>query len=242
MIVGIGVYGLSIMAGMLSTLSPCTLPLLPILVGTALTAHRYGPVALASGLALAYALAGIFLATIGLAIGLDQVVFRNITAGFLILFGLVLVSEQLQARFAIATAGLGSGGQPLLERLSTDSLSGQFLLGALLGIVWSPCVGPTLGAAIILASQGKDLIHVSAVMALFGVGASIPLVALGMMSHQLMLRFKSKLSATGKMGKKLLGAVLLVLGLFVVTGMDKGFEAWVLTNAPEWLSNLTVSI
>jgi cytochrome c biogenesis protein CcdA len=242
MIAGIGGYGLSLIAGMLSTLSPCVLPLLPILVGTALTAHRYGPVALASGLALSYALAGIFLATVGLAIGLDQVVFRNVTAGFLILFGLVLVSERLQERFATVTAGFSSGGQPLLERVSADSLTGQFLLGALLGIVWSPCVGPILGAAIILASQGKDLIHVSAVMALFGVGAAIPLVALGMMSHQLMLRFKSKLFATGKIGKNLLGTVLLLLGLFVVTGTDKVFEAWILTNAPEWLTNLTISI
>ena len=144
MIVGIGVYGLSVMAGILSTLSPCVLPLIPILVGTALTAHRYGPVALASGLALAYAIAGLFLATVGLMIGLDQVVFRNIAAGLMILFGLVLLSAPLQECFAALTAGLSSSGQPLLERMSADTLTGQFLLGALLGIVWSPCVGPTL--------------------------------------------------------------------------------------------------
>jgi cytochrome c-type biogenesis protein len=242
MITGIGVYGLSMIAGTLSTLSPCTLPLVPILVGTALAAHRYGAVALASGLALAYAVAGVFLATVGLAIGLDQVVFRNVAAGLLVLFGMVLLSEQLQGVFAIATAGLSGGSQSLLERMSTDSLMGQFLLGALLGIVWSPCVGPTLGAAIILASQGKDLIHVSAVMLLFGVGAALPLVALGLMSHQAMLRFKSKLFATGKVGKKLLGAVLLLLGIIVISGIDKVFEAWILTHAPEWLTSLTISI
>ncbi len=242
MIVGVGVYGLSVLAGILSTLSPCVLPLIPILVGTALTAHRYGPVALAIGLALSYALAGLFLATVGLIIGLDQVVFRNFSAGLLILFGVLLLSERLQERFASVTAGLSSTGQPLLEQMSADTLTGLFLLGALLGIVWSPCVGPTLGSAIILASQGENLVHATAVMALFGVGAAIPLIALGLMSHQAMLRFKSKLSATGKVGKKLLGSLLLLLGLFVVTGMDKFFEAWILTNTPEWLSNLTISI
>ena len=242
MITGVGVYGLSVIAGILSTLSPCVLPLIPILVGTALAAHRYGPVALASGLALSYALAGVFLATIGLAIGLDQVVFRNIAAGLSIVFGLVLISEQLQASFAEFTSGLSSGGQPLLERISTDSLNGQFLLGGLLGILWSPCVGPTLGATLILASQGKDLMHVSLVMALFGIGAAIPLAALGMMSQKAMMHVKKKLLATGKLGKKLLGALLLLLGFLVITGWDKLFEAWVLTNAPEWLSNLTVSI
>jgi cytochrome c-type biogenesis protein len=242
MIVGMGVYGLSIVAGMLSTLSPCTLPLIPIILGTALTAHRWGPWALAAGLALAYALAGILLATVGQMIGLDPALFRNFAAGLLILFGLVLLSERLQAYFAAATAGLSRSGQSLLERVTTDSLRGQFLLGALLGIVWSPCVGPTLGAAIVLAGQGKDLVHVSAVMALFGVGAAIPLVALGLMSHQVMLRFRSRLSATGAIGKKLLGSVLLLLGLIVVTGMDKVFDAWILAHAPVWLSDLTISI
>lgn len=242
MIVGFGVYGLSVIAGILSTLSPCVLPLIPILVGAALTTHRYGPLALAAGLALSYAVAGIFLATAGLAIGLDQIVFRNIAAGLSLVFGLVLISERLQLQFAAATAGLSSGGQPLLERISVDSLNGRFLLGALLGIIWSPCIGPTLGAALILASQGKDLAHVFLVMTLFGIGAAIPLVALGSMSQQAVMKMKSKLLVTGKVGKKLLGALLLLLGVLVITGKDKVFEAWAVTNAPQWLNNITISI
>ena len=242
MIVGVSVYGLSVFAGILSTLSPCVLPLIPILVGTALTAHRHVPVALAIGLALSYAITGLFLATVGLAIGLDQVVFRNLSAVLLIVFGLLLLSKRLQEGFASVTAIFSHNGQSFLERVSTDTLSGQFLLGALLGIVWSPCVGPTLGSAIILASQGENLIHATMVMALFGVGAALPLIALGLMSHQAILNYKNKLLVTGKLGKQILGALLLLLGLFIVTGIDKVFEAWILTNAPEWLSNLTVSI
>ena len=84
--------------------------------------------------------------------------------------------------------------------------------------------------------------HATVVMALFGVGAAIPLIALGMLSQQALQHYKSKLFTTGIIGKKLLGTLLLLLGLFVVTGFDKVFEAWILTNAPEWLSNLTVSI
>ena len=101
---------------------------------------------------------------------------------------------------------------------------------------------PTLGAAIILATQGENLMYATVVMNLFGVGAAITLIALGMLSKQALQHYKSKLFATGILGKKLLGALILLLGLFVVTGIDKVFEAWILTNAPEWLSNLTVSI
>ena len=242
MIASFGVYGLSVVAGILSTLSPFVLPLIPILVGTALSAHRLGPLFLAFGLALSFTTVGLFLATVGVMIGLDQGIFRNVAAGLLIVFGLILLSGRLQQRFVAATSGLSGAGQPLLERISGDTLTGQFLLGLVLGIVWSPCVGPTLGATMTLASQGENLGHAAGVMALFGAGAGLPLIVLGTLSHQAMMRFKSKLSATGKTGKTLLGALLLVLGILIITGLDKAFEAWVLTHAPEWLTRLTTSI
>ena len=84
--------------------------------------------------------------------------------------------------------------------------------------------------------------HATTVMTLFGIGAAIPLIALGMLSQQAMLHYKSKLFSTGKMGKKLLGGVLLLTGIFVLTGIDKVFETWIIIHAPEWLTNLTVSI
>lgn len=145
MLAELGVYGFSVVAGLLSTLSPCVLPLVPILVGTALTAHRLGPVVLALGLALSFTVVGLFLATVGVMVGLDQGIFRAIAAGLLIVFGLILLSGRLQQRFVAATSGLSGAGQPLLERISGDTLTGQLLLGLVLGVVWSPCVGPTLG-------------------------------------------------------------------------------------------------
>jgi len=151
----LGVYGLGLLAGILSTLSPCVLPLLPILASTALSTHRLGPLALASGLALSFSSVGIVMLTLGSAIGLDAGLVRNLAAVLLILFGWMMLSERLQQLFTELTSGFSSAGQALLEKLAADTLAGQFLLGLLLGIAWSPCVGPTLGATITLASQGK---------------------------------------------------------------------------------------
>lgn len=242
MLAALGTYGLSLAAGTLSTLSPCVLPLVPILVGSALLTHRLGPYALAGGLALSFTVVGVFLASVGTAIGLDPSTFRTVAAVLLILFGVVLLSTALQERFAVAASGIGSSGQSVLNRISADSLSGQFTLGTLLGIVWSPCVGPTLGATITLASQGQDLAHVTLMMGLFGLGAGIPLVLLGMLSRQAMMKFRDKLFAAGKAGKKILGGLLLVMGLMIVTGLDKKFETVVLQAAPDWLVQLTTSI
>ena len=238
----IGTYGLSLAAGTLSTLSPCVLPLVPILVGSALMTHRFGPHALATGLALSFTLVGVFIVGLGTAVGLDQEVFRNIAAVLLVGFGIVLVSPALQARFAVTASTLGGAGQSLTSRISGDSLGGQFSLGLLLGVVWSPCVGPTLGATITLASQGQDLGHVALMMALFGLGAGIPLVLLGMLSRQAMTRFRDKLLGVGKTGKGLLGGVLMVMGILILTGMDKELESLVLHLSPDWLTDLTSAI
>lgn len=238
----LGTYGLSLAAGTLSTLSPCVLPLVPILVGSALMTHRLGPYALAAGLTLSFTVVGVFIASIGVAIGLDQEVFRVIAASLLMLFGIILLSTTLQERFAIVGSGLSGPGNALLNRVSADSLAGQFSLGLLLGVVWSPCVGPTLGATITLASQRQDLAHVALTMALFGLGASIPLILLGLLSRQALAKFNNRLFAAGKAGKKVLGALLLLLSIIIIAGADKQFESLILQISPDWLVRLTISI
>ena len=239
---GLGTYGIGFAAGSLSVLSPCVLPLVPILIGSAASAHRRGPLALAAGLTLSFAALGVLLASAGAGLGLEQTVFRNIAALMLLGFGVLLLSSGLQERFAVAASGVSSAGQGVLARLTLDGLSGQFVLGLLLGVVWSPCVGPTLGATITLASQGEQLAQVILVMALFGLGAGLPLVILGSLSREAMLRLRGKLLAAGQQGKKVLGAVMLLLGGFILTGLDKRFEAWVLDAAPAWLTQIGTSL
>jgi cytochrome c biogenesis protein CcdA len=239
MLIEITTYGLSFVAGVLSILSPCVLPLVPIIVGSALNTHRLGPYALALGLAISFTVIGVFLATLGDALGVDQDLFRLIAAWLLLIFGLVLLSPQLQAIFANMTSGIGSSGQQLLDKLSTESLAGQFGLGLVLGIIWSPCVGPILGATVTLASQGQQLGQVVIVMAIFGIGAGLPLILLGMLSRQVMMNIRGKLFAAGKLGKQLLGAVMLLIGLMILSGLDKTVETYLVTMSPDWLIRLS---
>ena len=242
MVFGLGTYGVGFAAGSLSVLSPCVLPLLPILIGTAASAHRRGPLALAAGLMLSFTALGVLLAAAGANLGLDQAMFRNIAAVMLLGFGVLLLSTGLQERFALAASGASSVGQGMLSRLTLDGLSGQFVLGLLLGVVWSPCVGPTLGATITLASQGQQLGQVMLMMALFGLGAGLPLVILGSLSREAMLRLRGTLLAAGQQGKKVLGAVMLLLAIFILSGLDKRFENWMLDVAPPWLTQIGTSL
>lgn len=239
---GVASFGLAFAAGGLSVLSPCVLPLLPILFGTAVAAHRLGPLALATGLALSFSLLGLLAASLGPAFGLDQRLFQWLGAVLFIAFGVLLLSERLQARFAVAASGVSQAGQSLAARLPVDGLWGQFALGLALGLAWSPCVGPTLGAAITLASQGREIAQVALVMLFFGLGAALPMMALGLVSREAGQRLRGRLSSAGRLGKGLLGGMLLLLGLAILSGMDKAFEAWVIRFMPDWLLQLTTAL
>lgn len=236
---GLGSYGLGYLAGLLSTLSPCVLPLIPILLASAVASHRHGAHALALGLMLSFTAIGLFVATLGASLGLDAATFRAVAAVLLIGFAVVLLSPALQARFAIASSGLGTLGDRWLSRLRLDGLGGQFVVGLVLGVIWSPCVGPTLGAATTLASQGSQLGQVALLMALFGLGAGTPLLLLGSLSRATAMRVRGRLMAVGQGGKWLLGGVMLLLGVAILTGWDKQFEAWAVDVSPAWLTDLT---
>lgn len=236
---GPGTYGLGYLAGVLTLLSPCVLPLVPIVIATALAAHRLGPYALALGLTLSFASIGIFVAALGASLGLDQAVFRNIAAFVLIAFGILLLSSGLQERLATAASGLSAAGDGVLSRMNLDGLTGQFVIGLVLGVVWSPCVGPTLGAATTLASQGQNLAQISLLMVIFGLGAGTPLVALGSVSRVTMIRLRGRMLSAGKLGKSVLGIVFVLLGVAILSGLDKGFESWVVGIYPDWLNDLT---
>ncbi|OIQ98140.1 thiol:disulfide interchange protein DsbD precursor [mine drainage metagenome] len=231
-------FGLSFLAGVLTTLSPCVLPLVPILLGSATSTHRFGPAALVGGLMLSFTVVGAGIGYLGASIGLGQDALRVVGGTLLILFGAVLFSSMLQERFSAAISRLGVG-QGLLTRFNLNGLHGQFLLGMLLGVVWSPCVGPTMGVAVTLASQGKELMQVAAVMLMFSLGAALPLLSIGMLSRQAMGKWRNRMLEAGQKGKKIFGTALFLIGIFVLSGADKFFEQVAVNVMPDWLVALT---
>lgn len=235
----IATFGLAFLAGILSVLSPCVLPLLPLVLGAAASEHRLGPAALAAGLALSFVAIGLFVATIGFSIGLDSGVFRTGAAVMLVLVGLVLMAPAAQIRLAAAAGPVSDWTERRFGGLSTKGLPGQFGVGILLGAVWSPCVGPTLGAASLLAAQGRDLGTVALTMLLFGLGAALPLLLLGTLSRSVLMRWRDRMMGLGKGLKAVLGLILVATGLMIAVGLDKAAEAALVEASPDWLTLLT---
>jgi cytochrome c-type biogenesis protein len=230
---------LAFLAGVLSILSPCVLPILPIVLGAAASAERWGPVALAAGLALSFATIGLFVATIGYSIGLDTDVFRYAAAVLVIAIGVILMLPGLQVQLAAASGPIANWTDQRFGSRNGSGLSGQFGVGVLLGAVWSPCVGPTLGAASLLAAQGQDLIQVAVIMFVFGIGAALPLLLLGLLSREAMTRWRNHMLLVGQFAKGGLGLLLIAIGAFLLTGLDKSIEAALVAASPQWLTDLT---
>lgn len=223
-------------AGLLTLINPCVLPVLPIVLATALQAHRLGPVALAAGMSVSFVTFGMLISTVGYAIGLTEETVATAGAVLMILFGLVLLVPQANAVFASATAGLAARADSGVDSFDRSSLWGQFGAGLLLGAVWSPCIGPTLGGAIALASQGKNLGWAFVIMVMFALGVSTLILAIGYGLRATALRKFANVS------RPVLGVAFLLVGAMILFRINHVIDIWVLENLPPWLVDLSVSI
>lgn len=234
-----GAIPLAFVAGVLSILSPCVLPILPIVLGAAAAERSLGLVALAVGLATSFVGIGLFVATIGYSIGLDADVFRYAAALLLLAIGIVLILPPLQVQLVAAAGPIANWTDRRFGSPRGRASAGQFWIGVILGAVWSPCVGPTLGAASLLAAQGRDLGQVAVTMFAFGLGAALPLLLLGLLSREAMMRWRNRLILTGQVTKIALGVLFVAFGVLVVAGIDRSVETALVAASPQWLTDLT---
>jgi len=235
-------FGAAFVAGILTFLNPCVLPVLPIVFGAAANEHRFGPLALAGGLAASFTAVGLVVATIGFSLGLDAELFRSVSAAMLILFGIAIAVPQGQMLVQRALAPAAGWAAARSQRHDGTGLAGQLALGMLLGAAWSPCVGPTLGAATVIASQGEQLVQVALAMFLFGIGAALPLLVLGTVLRPRLARLRGRLGQAGRTGKLVLGGFMVLAGALVLTGLDKTLEILLLDISPPWLAALSTSL
>lgn len=230
------------LAGLLTLINPCVLPVLPIVLAGALQAHRLGPVALAAGMSLSFVSLGMLVSAFGYALGIDERMLVQVGAVMMLGFGLVLMVPRFSAAFSTATAGFSHRADRQMNTLDQGQLGGQFLGGLLLGAVWSPCIGPTLGGAIALASQGQDLGWAAAIMTSFALGVSTLILGLGYGARGLLTRHKPLMRMLAQRARPLMGIIFVVVGLVLLLRLQQGVEAWLINALPIWLQDLSVRI
>lgn len=230
---------LAFVAGLVTILNPCVLPLVPILVASALGKSKAGPLALSAGLVTSFTLFGFSVIAFGYSVGIDERLVRLGAGSLLALAGVVLLLPRLQAAISAAAAPLSNFGHARLQQVSGDGAAGQFVVGLLLGVVWAPCVGPTLGVAIAAASRGEDLASSLLIFLVFGLGVAASILALAYGSRRAMKERGQAMQAIARYAKPIFGIALLVVGMMIVTGLDKIVEAAVLDLMPQALVEFT---
>jgi cytochrome c biogenesis protein CcdA len=229
----------SLLAGALSTLSPCVLPIVPIIMSSALQTARWGPLALLSGVVVSYTVVGSMLAVFGSSLGIASQYVRLGSAMLMLLFGAMFLLPLLQQAFIKLMAPVTDMANARLSGFSADSALTQGLLGMMLGVVWTPCVGPILGAAVTMAAIGHNVWNALFTMLAFGIGAALPMGLLAYGSRAAIGSRKKTLAVAGHRGKQVMGLGLLLVGALIISGADKSLETLFTSHMPSWLVDLT---
>lgn len=227
-------------AGVLTLINPCVLPILPIVLASSTQGNRHGPVAMALGMSLTFVILGLFILVVGASLGITDQTMLTVGALAMIGFGVVLLVPQFSERFALATSGVSSGANAQLDAIEGNGLRQQFVGGALLGAVWSPCVGPTLGGAISFASQGQSLLWSATIMLFFAAGVSTVIIALGYGTGEAIRARRDLMRTLAARSRPLMGAVFVLVGLMLLTRTHHVIEAYLLDVLPGWLIDLSV--
>lgn len=233
---------LALAAGSLTTLSPCVFPILPLVIGGAVQRNRFAPLAMGVGMAASFAAIGFLLGALGPALGIDGDHVRTFGAALLIAFGLVMLVPQLNARFTEWMLPIASSANSASTRLDSGSLGRAFLLGGVLGLVWSPCSGPLLASALTLVASEGGAGRGALILGLFGLGAAVPLVAVAYASRSGLARARGWVLGHIDGIKKAFGVVILLAGLAILSGADKWLEAGIVDLLPDNWVALTVRI
>ncbi|MEL6608837.1 MAG: cytochrome c biogenesis CcdA family protein [Pseudomonadota bacterium] len=227
-------------AGLLTLINPCVVPVLPIVLAGALQASRWGPVAMAAGMSLAFVVLGVTVSAFGRTLGIDEVMIANAGAVLMIAFGLVLLVPRFSGAFATATGGMAGQADMQMDTLDRSTLRGQFLGGMLLGAVWSPCVGPTLGGAIALASTGESLGWATAIMISFAAGVSTIILALGYGAQSALRSRAATMRKLAVWARPAMGVILVLVGVGILFKVHHMIEIWAIETLPYWLQDLSV--
>jgi len=232
--------GFGLLAGGLTTLSPCVLPLLPLVVGGAMQKNSHAPIYMGLGMVLSFMVIGIVIGQAGASLGLDPDTVRIAGAVLLVLFGIAMLLPSLGGWLTRRLEFLSSGANNLASGLDESRPTGALLLGALLGLVWSPCSGPLLGSTLTLVASQGGAVPGGVLLGVFGLGAALPLVAVGYLSRGALAGTRDWMLKHGNTVKKVFGVFILLIGLAILSGADKWLETQVLDVLPDsWLSLVT---
>jgi cytochrome c-type biogenesis protein len=217
--------GLAFASGIATVLSPCILPVLPIIIGRSIQSHRYGPIALVGGLVAGFAVVGSLLGFTASWLTELTDLLRYIAIAVLFVMGIFSIFPQLGYRFFHLFS--------FTSNPSSIGLGGEFLLGTQLGLLWTPCAGPVLASILVLAAVQHQPLMAFGLLTIYGLGAAVPMLILaygGRYLRDRLLKLRSHSTKIQKIG----GIIITLTALAMLLGLDVQIQLWLAPLFPSF--------
>jgi len=222
------------LAGIVTILSPCILPILPIVLSGSLSGGKRRPLGVIVGFIISFTFFAIFSFLIADALGFSTEILRLIAVVMLIIFGLMILIPSFQLMFERLSARLSFIGQGTQK----TGFTGGFGIGLTLGLIWTPCVGPILASVLTLAATSQITLQLVIITLAYSIGTAIPLffIAYGGKKALTTLPF---LKRNAVKIQKAFGVLIILTALMIYFSIDRKFQTFILQVFPQYGSGLT---
>lgn len=217
--------GLAFLEGFALIISPCILPILPIVLSGSLDGGKRRPVGIIMGFVLSFALFTFFAKKLVQLLGIDLNLVRYASFALLLLFGIVMLSGYLTEKFALLTQGIGNLGANIkfANNPNAGLLSG-LVFGGLVGLVWTPCAGPILAAVIVQTVIQKTNWGSFLTLVAFAIGAATPMFLIVFFGRKIVDKFDFFKTKAGLFRKILGMIIILTVGFLTYTDVNAANE------------------
>lgn len=224
------------LAGIITVLSPCILPVLPIILSSSLTGGRRRPFGIVTGFIGSFTFFTLALASIVRATGISADSLRLLAVGMIGFFGISLLVPKTQVLLELLFTKLSA----FLPRFAntTTGFAGGLIVGASLGLIWTPCVGPILASVITLALTGSTNLQAVLITLAYAIGTALPMLAITLGGRSILERFPSVQRNTGRI-QKIFGMVMVLMAFAIFFNIDRRIQTAILTAFPDYGAGLT---
>jgi cytochrome c-type biogenesis protein len=215
---------IAVLAGVITIGAPCILPMLPILLGASVgQKSKTRPLFIVLGFVIFFALAALGLALLTQSLGLSAHVIRQVAIVLLGMFGLIMLYPKLFKK-AVSKLGGMIGKAQSVSRKAGEGNWGGFVLGALLGLIWTPCAGPVLGSILTLIATSTNLGFAALMLVAYAIGAGIPMLLIAYGGQFISMKVRS-ITKYAEVIQQVFGVIILLLAISMYFGWDLVLQA-----------------
>lgn len=222
-------------AGIVTILSPCILPILPIVLAGSVTGGKRKPFGIVTGFIASFTFFTLFLSLIVSSLHISADVLRLFSIVVIFIFGLSLLIPQVQLYIEIFFSKISNRFSP---KSQSDGFLAGVLVGLSLGLLWTPCVGPILASVITLALTGSVTTTAFFITLAYSIGTALPMLFITYSGRTLFQKVPWLLAQT-KHIQQVFGVVMMLTAIALMFNIDRKFQVWVLQTFPQYGTGLT---